>query len=238
MTTQHIRTLLLVLALVTPALALALAQPAAWSDWRHGAAGHTLALSDAQRSEQPLVVYFHTDWCPWCRQLNDRYLRNGAVRSTLSGIKKVEINPERGPQEMALFRQYGGTGYPSFYVLVPASGEAPVRLSPFRGGSEDSLAAFAERIEAAATQHYNRWAFRLHQEGQDARSLAVVEKSLAHNPRNAYAHYLRGLIHHKAGDRQRDLGLLREAKTAYERALSLDPGHQGSQRGFEALRNL
>ncbi|MFN2348927.1 MAG: thioredoxin family protein [Thioalkalivibrio sp.] len=236
MTIRQIRSLLLILVLVTPALAHA--QPATWSDWRHGAAGHTLALSDAHRSEQPLVVYFHTDWCPWCRQLNDRYLRNGAVRRTLSGIQKVEINPERGNQERTLFRQYSGSAYPSFYVLVPASGETPIRLSPFRGGREESLAVFAERIDAAASQHYNRWALRLHQEGNDARSLAVLEKSLVHNPRNAYAHYLRGLIHHKACDQQRDVGLLREAKTAYERALSLDPGHQGSQRGFEGLRNL
>ena len=83
--------LILGLVLSSPALA----QPAAWSDWQHGARGHAQALSAAERAMEPLVVYFHVEWCPWCRKLNDRYLRTGDVRNTLSRMQKVEINPEQ-----------------------------------------------------------------------------------------------------------------------------------------------
>jgi tetratricopeptide (TPR) repeat protein len=216
----------------------AVAQPSAWSDWRHGVSGHTQALSAAERADDPLVVYFHVDWCPWCRKLNERFLRNGPVRDVLSSMQRVEINPEKGRSEEALFRKYSGKGYPSFYVLVPGSGERPVKLSPFRKSGEQSVSEFSSRIEAAVTGHYDRWAHRLQQGGDHARSLAVLERSLAFNPRNAYAHYLRGLIHHKDGHEQRNMDYLRMAKASYERALALDPGHSGSRKGLEALRKL
>jgi tetratricopeptide (TPR) repeat protein len=225
---------ILAFALSSPAVA----QPSTWSDWRHGVSGHTQALSAAERSDDPLVVYFHVDWCPWCRKLNERFLRNGQVRDTLSRMQRVEINPEKGRSDEALFKKYSGKGYPSFYVLVPGSGEPPVKLSPFKKSGEQSLAEFSDRIQAAVSGHYDRWAHRLHQGGDHARSLEVLERSLAFNPRNVYAHYLQGLINHRIGHEQRDIGLMHKAKTAYERALSLDPGHAGSRKGLDALRNL
>ncbi|MCA1805460.1 MAG: hypothetical protein LC646_09035 [Xanthomonadaceae bacterium] len=118
----------------------ALGQPSAWSDWRHGAQGHTQALSSAERAMEPMVVYFHTDWCPWCRKLNERYLRHGQVRDVLSGMQKVEINPEQNSAGKALFGKYGGKGYPSFYVQIPGSGEPTMKISPFKRSGEQSLA--------------------------------------------------------------------------------------------------
>ena len=216
----------------------AVAQPESWPDWRHGHSGHAQALSAAERSDEPLVVYFQTDWCPWCRKLNDRYLRNGAVREMLARMQKVELNPERGHSERALFGRYGGSGFPSFYVLVPGSGERPVKLSPFRRSGEQSLDEFAGAIQTAVTTHYDRWAHRLERGGDDTRALQVLERSLSFNPHNAYAHYLQGLIHHKIGHERRDVERLRKAKAAYERALALDPGHAASRRGLDVLRNL
>ena len=231
-----IRCLALMLAMMLSSTTLA--QPVGWSDWRHGASGHSQALSAAERSMDPLVVYFHVDWCPWCRKLNERYLRQGPVRDTLSRIQKVEINPEQGTAERTLFNRYGGKGLPSFYVLVPGSEEAPVKVSPFRRSSEQSLAEFSAAIQNIVTTHYNRWALRLERANDRTGALEVLERSLTFDPRNAYAYYLQGLIHHKTGNEQRNMELMYKAKAAYERALALDPEHAGSRQGLDRLRNL
>lgn len=226
-------------ALVLIASATAFAQPAGWSDWRHGGGGHGQAESAAERSGEPMVVYFHTDWCPWCQKLNERYLRTGPLRDVLGKMQKVELNPERDGAAKALFSRYGGGGYPAFYVLVPGSGERPVKLSPFsRSKTDQTPAEFAARIRDTATGQYNRWAQRLHRAGDTTGALEVTERSLAFNPRNAYAHYLQGLVHHQSGHERRDVAALHRAKAAYERALALDPGHGDSRKGLEALRNL
>jgi thiol-disulfide isomerase/thioredoxin len=225
---------ILVMCLSNPAFG----QPPTWSDWQHGARGHAQALSSAERAMEPMVVYFHTEWCPWCRKLNERYLRNGQVRDVLSGMQKVEINPETDSAGKALFSKYGGKGYPSFHVLVPGSGEPTKKISPFRRTSEQSLAEFSDVIRKSVTTQYNRWAHRLAQANDHARALQVLDKSLSYDPYNGYAHYMQGLIHHKQGHEQRDVELLRKAKLAYERALSIEPGHKGSQQGLDALRNL
>jgi tetratricopeptide (TPR) repeat protein len=217
---------------------VALAQAGTFSGWQHGAAGHAQASAAAERSYQPLVVYFHTDWCPWCLKLNERYLGSGSVREILARMHKVEINPERGLSEESLFRRYGGSGFPSFFVLLPGSGERPVKLSPFRGSGEQSVNEFAETIKAAATSHYDRWALKLHRDGDDELARKVLEKSLAFNPRPAYSYYLQGTILHKTGHELRDVDLLRKARSAYERALQLDPGHQASRQGLDALPNF
>lgn len=225
---------LLAMALSSPALG----QPATWSDWHHGVRGHTQALSSAERAMEPVVVYFHTDWCPWCRKLNERYLRHGQVWDVLSGMQKIEINPEQNSAGNALFKKYGGKGYPSFYVQIPGSGEPTMKISPFKRSGEQSLSEFSDVIRKTVTTQYNRWAHRLVQANDNVRALQVLEKSLANDPRNGYAHYMQGLLYHKEGHETRNVDLLRRAKLAYERALSIEPGHKGSQQGLEALRNL
>ena len=212
------------------------AQPASWSDWRHGASGHGSAISAAERSGTPLVVYFHTDWCPWCRKLNEQYLRKGVVRDVLSRMERVEVNPEIAKKESALFREYGGNGYPSFYVLVPGSGEKPVKLSPFRKSGAQAPDEFSRRIQDAVSRQYDRWAHRLYKTGDRVGATDVLQKSLAFNQRNAFAHYLQGMIHHQDGNDRRDLALIDKARASYTKALELDPSHVGSRKGLEALR--
>ncbi len=216
---------LLAMALSSPAIA----QPASWSDWHHEARGHTQALSSAVRAMEPMVVYFHTDWCPWCRKLNERYLRNGQVRDVLSGMQKIEINPEQNSAGKALFKKYGGNGYPSFYVQVPGSGEPTMKISPFKRSGEQSLAEFSDVIRKTVTTQYNRWAHRLVQANDNARALLVLEKSLVNDLQNGYAHYMQGLLYHKEGHETRNLDLPRTARLAYERALSIEPAHNGSE---------
>lgn len=112
-------------------------------DWHSGLAGYSAARDESADSGLPLLVYFYTDWCPYCRHFDARVLPDPAVRAELARFVKVRINADHGDRESALHRQLGGNGIP--YVVVSRGGEL-VRV----GGTGDvrnfvrALAAFAD----------------------------------------------------------------------------------------------
>ena len=61
--------------------------------WLYGAAGYTRAIELQRELNVPLVVYFYTDWCPYCRALDIDYLPTTPVKDYLRGVVKVRINP-------------------------------------------------------------------------------------------------------------------------------------------------
>lgn len=123
------------------------AQPEAWL---HDASGYARALKVHQETKVPLVVYFYTDWCPYCNDLDAEYLPHPAVEAYLRGVVKVRINPEHGPAERAIANGFGVTGYPRFYVIRNLS--SPLKnLQPFRkGGKTLTPEQFAMACQQAA----------------------------------------------------------------------------------------
>src|SRR5688572_14092150 len=81
----------------TQATSASLDQP-----WLHDASGYKRALELQRELKVPLVVYFYTDWCPYCHELDAEYFPNPAVAEYLRGVVKVRINPEHGPAERAI----------------------------------------------------------------------------------------------------------------------------------------
>ena len=103
--------------------------------WLDGASGYNRAIQLQRELKVPLIVYFYTDWCPYCHELDNEYFTNPMVQEYLRGVVKVRINPEEGPAERAVGNAYGVTGYPRFYVIrTPSS--YPRNLQPFRKGSK------------------------------------------------------------------------------------------------------
>jgi len=91
--------------------------PATYSySWYEGAEGFLNGVEEAQREGKALVVYFYTDWCPYCKELDRELLSRAGVEDYLKYLVKIRVNPERGPGERALKRQYGVSGYPSLFI--------------------------------------------------------------------------------------------------------------------------
>jgi len=113
-------------------LGLALTIAAATSTWASAWLTDASGYSEANRQHvtygKPLVVYFYVDWCPYCRGLETEILNNSQVESYLSSLPRVKINPEHGPNEKALARQFGVDGYPHF-VIIPTPGSRPREIS-------------------------------------------------------------------------------------------------------------
>lgn len=126
---------------------------ASWEGWFYGGAGYTRAVELQKELNVPLVVYFYTDWCSYCRTLDNQYLPSAPVQDYLRGVVKVRINAEQGFAERALAKRYGVSGYPSFFVMRnPAT--RPVNVSPFRrvGNLTPTQLANAYRAVAPVSQ--------------------------------------------------------------------------------------
>jgi thiol-disulfide isomerase/thioredoxin len=117
--------------------------------WLNGAAGYSRALELQREFNVPLVVYFYTDWCPYCRNLDSRYLPSAEMQDYLSRVVKVRINPEFGKAERELATSYGVSGYPTFLLMRTAAAH-PIKVHPFRNGGDLTPAQFAQACVRAA----------------------------------------------------------------------------------------
>jgi thiol-disulfide isomerase/thioredoxin len=117
--------------------------------WLEGASGYARALRLQQELKVPLIVYFYTDWCPYCRDLDNEYFPHPAVEAYLRGVVKVRINPENGPAEREIGRRFDVTGYPRFYVIRSPS-SVPRNLQPFRRSGVLTPEQFAMACQQAA----------------------------------------------------------------------------------------
>src|SRR5215203_3073508 len=72
---------------------------AQYPKWLKGATGYARAVELQRELNVSLIVYFYTDWCPYCRTLDDQYLSDPSVHRALQRSVVVRINPEYGKEE-------------------------------------------------------------------------------------------------------------------------------------------
>lgn len=95
--------------------------------WYDGPAGYLQAVKQQQQTNQPMVVFFYTDWCQSCEQLRAEILSSEPFKAFSLKLLPVKINPEYGPTEQALADSFRVVGYPSFYVIRHKMAD-PVRI--------------------------------------------------------------------------------------------------------------
>jgi thiol-disulfide isomerase/thioredoxin len=100
------------------------------TSWLSGAEGYAQAVQEQAQTGAPMAVYFYTDWCPYCKRLEQNILSAGEVDGYLNSVIKVKINPEDGSDEESIGRRFGITGYPSFFMV--SSNSRPAKIAPFK----------------------------------------------------------------------------------------------------------
>jgi thiol-disulfide isomerase/thioredoxin len=113
--------------------------------WQEGAGGYQTASRLATERGAPLLVYFHTEWCGYCKQMErDLFPKTPKLRE----VVKVRLDPERSSEEQQLAYRYGVHGYPSLFLERGGGGAR--RLMPFRqingGWSQVSPEEFADQL--------------------------------------------------------------------------------------------
>lgn len=101
------------------------------SPWYEQSAGFETAETEWEKKQLPMMVYFYTDWCSYCRRFDSGLLVDPSVRQQLKHVIKVRINPEKGVEEEKIAQKYGVKGYPSVFVLASGSKDWQ-RIYPFR----------------------------------------------------------------------------------------------------------
>lgn len=100
------------------------------TSWFSGADGYAQAVQEQEQTGAPMAVYFYTDWCPYCKRLEQNILSTNEVEGYLGNAIKVKINPEDGSEEENIGQRFGVTGYPSFFVVNSSS--RTTKISPYK----------------------------------------------------------------------------------------------------------
>lgn len=197
--------------------------------WSHGADGYNEIVKAAFNSGEPVILYFHTDWCRYCKQLDSEYLSNSAVSGALASFRKVEINPESGAPEKQLGAQYGVTGYPTLLALIPAAGKTTRRFAPDFDSSLPDTTGFVKEMKETISGLYTEAAIKMDGEGNPEGALKCFQLAAKYSPQSADAYCNVGLAFERLARIKKDMALVQKAKESYTRALELDPQHRNSQ---------
>jgi thiol-disulfide isomerase/thioredoxin len=125
--------------------------------WYQGAGGFVQGFEEAETADKAVLVYFYTDWCPYCRQLDRDLLSRARVEETTKLYVKIKINPEAGYAERLLGDRYGVTGYPSLF-LHAAGSNRPTKVRTMTKKSGDwrtsSPEEFVEMLARTAGERF------------------------------------------------------------------------------------
>lgn len=228
----HIATFFLLIAFAINGRALAFD----FFYWDHGATGHEAALYGAELAERPLILYFHIQDCDWCERMNNAYLAADIVESFLMEMYKVEVDPDRAEDEMALASQYGITRYPAFLVTVPAFETEPERIHPFSKDKEMSVEDFLEAIKTRIAYIYSKKAYTSFENKGYEDALKYYQKALEFDQNSVYAYYAMGMVYEKISEEKKDMERLHDAELSFLKAIEIDPNHKDSIKALQEIR--
>lgn len=207
-------------------------------NWAQGASGYRKAHSEAKDSGRPFILYFSTEWCKWCKKMDNKYLASSEIERFLSDIPKVIINPDSGSAEYALYRQYRVKSFPAFLITIPAFGNQAVKVHPFLKSGNLSVDEFLAKIKDRIARQYTKEALSSYKRKAYQAALSHIKMAITYNPDHVYAYYLRGRIHHSRGYMENNLELLKTAEENYQKVLALKPDHKKARKELNKLTKL
>ncbi|MGB5685442.1 MAG: thioredoxin fold domain-containing protein [Candidatus Electrothrix sp.] len=101
----------------------------------------------AKEKNKPYIFFVYTDWCGFCKKMNEKYFSNPEIKQILSKYYRIKINPDNGEEEKALTNKKGVQGYPDFRIVHPDG--RSIKIHPFRDGGSLKVKAFIRDLKAA-----------------------------------------------------------------------------------------
>lgn len=84
------------------------------TEWQSGPEVYQAAVA----AGQPTLVYFSTDWCHYCKNLDRQVLHDPRVDAALTGVVRVRVNPESSTPASDLYHHFRGTYVPLIYLVT------------------------------------------------------------------------------------------------------------------------
>ncbi len=82
------------------------------------------AVEEASAERQRVMAEFYTDWCPWCRKLEDSTLVHPTVEALADSFVFLRVNAEL---DTSLASQFGINAYPTV-ILMEGNGNEVARI--------------------------------------------------------------------------------------------------------------
>jgi thiol-disulfide isomerase/thioredoxin len=170
-----------------------------FAKWQTGAEGLERAMDRRRGTSDAILLYFYTDWCPWCRRFNTEILASEEMSDYLDHVIAVRINPESGKQERAIAERYGVSGYPTLFVLPPGS-DQPHEINASRKTNPLNPSEFVRACEQAGERPRKKRAVQSTRRVQPERTVLAASHAMAHDssprqaplaPRNSVTLYLK-----------------------------------------------
>lgn len=99
------------------------------------------AVAKAEAKKKPIMIDFYTDWCGWCKVLDQKTFPDSRVIAAMTDVVAVKLNGEKEGAE--LVKKYGVRGYPTIVFTTPDG-----RLLESEGGfiGPESFAQIVQQV--------------------------------------------------------------------------------------------
>jgi len=181
-------------------------------EWLHS---YDEALKAASANNKPIMAFFYTSWCGWCRKLDAVTFKDGGVVEASKEFVPVRID---GEKDRKISYGYGVGAYPAILFLDP-SGRTIWREYGFReapklaGSMQGVLSAFKRNTRV---QPYLEDAFAKVARGEMDKAVAVISDAIMKYPDDSRLYSARGAIYLNKGDTD-------TALQDFDRAISINP---------------
>src|SRR5207247_1582547 len=76
------------------------------------------AFREAKVRKQPLLIYFHTTWCSWCAQMEDKVFSDDEVTDRSNAFVSLRLNCDRR-EGQRLSHKYKVSSFPTVLAVSP-----------------------------------------------------------------------------------------------------------------------
>lgn len=173
------------------------------------------ALKIAAKYKKPVMAFFYTKWCGWCRKLDAVTFKDALVEDASREFVPLRVD---GETDRNIVYRYGVAAYPSIIFLDP-SGNVIWREYGFRDAT--TLSARMREVSAhyksiATIQPYLGAAFNEVNNGRLDKAISIIDDGIKSYRTDSRLYSARGLINLNKGD-------LESALADFSQSISMNP---------------
>lgn len=92
------------------------------------------AKKKAKEKDLPIMIDVYTDWCTWCKELDEKTYKNKEVINASKKFVSLKLNPETSEDGSEIAKKYGVQGYPTI-LFISADGFVLENVSGYVEGT-------------------------------------------------------------------------------------------------------